>query len=143
LARLHPYIYSLFTAQSRFALDQCHTARHLTFMMIYKIFRNDEWKAFHANGETLGAPVDLDDGFIHFSTALLASETAAKHFAAADGLMLLAIDEKGLGDTLKWETSRGGELFPHLYGKLKEINVAWVKPLPLIDGQHRFPKEMV
>lgn len=112
-------------------------------MMIYKIFRNDEWKAFHANGETLGAPVDLDDGFIHFSTALQASETAAKHFVAADGLMLLAIDEKGLGDALKWETSRGGDLFPHLYGKLKETDIAWAKPLPLIDGQHRFPKEMV
>lgn len=112
-------------------------------MMIYKIFRNDEWKAFHANGETLGAPVDLDDGFIHFSTALQVSETAAKHFTAADGLMLLAIDEKGLGDALKWEASRGGDLFPHFYGKLKKTNVAWTKPLPLIDGQHRFPKEMV
>jgi uncharacterized protein (DUF952 family) len=124
-------------------LDQSHTARHLTPMMIYKIFRDDEWAAFHASGETLGASVDLSDKFIHFSTASQAAETAAKHFAGVDGLMLLAVDADGLGGALKWEASRGGDLFPHLYGILKSAHVVWAKPLPITAGQHQFPKEML
>ena len=131
------------TVPRRFMLDQSHTARHLTRMMIYKIFRDDEWAAFHTNGETLGAPVDLADGFIHFSTVSQAAETAAKHFSGADGLMLLAVDADRLGDALKWETSRGGNLFPHLYDKLKTADVVWAKPLPLTGGHHLFPKEML
>ncbi|MBL4751640.1 MAG: DUF952 domain-containing protein [Amylibacter sp.] len=112
-------------------------------MMIYKILRDNEWAAFHKNGETQGAHVDLNDGFIHFSTALQAAETAAKHFAGEEDLMLLAIDADGLGDALKWEPSRGGDLFPHLYRILKSADIAWAKPLPLIDEQHQFPKEML
>jgi uncharacterized protein (DUF952 family) len=112
-------------------------------MMIYKIFRTEEWLAFQAVGETLGAPVDLADGFIHLFTASQAAETAAKHFAAADGLMLLACDADNFGDDMKWQVSRGGDLFPHLFKVLKMTDVTWVKPLPCVDCHHKFPKEMV
>ncbi|WP_050927477.1 DUF952 domain-containing protein [Aestuariivita boseongensis] len=111
-------------------------------MLIYKIFRADEWTAFQAAGETLGAPVDLNDGFIHFSTAEQAAETAAKHFAGEDGLMLLALEADDLGEKLIWEPSRGGALFPHLYRPMRMDEVLWAKPLPLENGQHRFPEEM-
>lgn len=111
-------------------------------MLIYKIFRAPEWAALDANGETAGAPIDLADGYIHFSTAKQAAETAAKHFAGVDGLMLAALDADMLGDTLKWEVSRGDTLFPHLYRKLKRGDVLWAEPLPLKDGAHVFPAEM-
>ncbi len=124
-------------------LDHSHTARHLTFMMIYKIFRSDEWNAFHTKGETLGAAVDLNDGFIHFSTACQVTETVTKHFTGEDDLKLLAIDPNTLGDALKWEVSRGGDLFPHFYGKLRSADVIWAKALRLADGQHQFPEGMV
>lgn len=112
-------------------------------MLIYKIFRDDEWRAFEAAGETDGAPVDLADGYIHFSTAAQATETAAKHFAGAEGLWLLAFEADQMGDALRWEPSRGGALFPHLYRRLTLSEMLWAKPLPLVDGTHRFPKEMV
>ncbi len=112
-------------------------------MLIYKILRADEWSALQSQGETLGAPIDLSDGFIHFSTATQAAETAAKHFAGAEGLWLLALDGAALGDALKWEVSRGGAEFPHLYRKMQLSEVLWAKPLPLVDGAHQFPKEMV
>lgn len=111
-------------------------------MLIYKIFRADEWAAFDAAGETLGAPIDLADGFVHFSTAEQAAETAAKHFAGEDGLMLLACDADAMGDALKWEVSRGGAEFPHLYAPLKRTDVLWAKPLPLEGDSHRFPDGM-
>lgn len=111
-------------------------------MLIYKIFRADEWAALQAQGETLGAPIDLADGYIHFSTAAQAAETAAKHFAGAEGLYLIACDGEALGDALKWEVSRGGALFPHLYRPLKLADVAWAKPLPLANGAHQFPEDM-
>lgn len=111
-------------------------------MLIYKIFRAEEWAALQAHGETRGAPVDLADGFVHFSTAEQAAETAAKHFTGADGLVLLAIDADGLDDALKWDVSRGGALFPHLYRVLRLSDVLWAKPLPLVDGAHRFPQDM-
>lgn len=111
-------------------------------MLIYKIFRAEEWQALRETGESRGAPVDLADGYIHFSTAEQAAETAAKHFAGAEGLMLLAVEAEPLGDALKWEPSRGGALFPHLYRDLRLEDVHWAKPLPLVDGAHRFPPEM-
>lgn len=111
-------------------------------MLIYKIFRADEWAQLQATGETLGAPVDLADGFVHFSTAAQAAETAAKHFAGEDGLELLALEADDLGDALKWEPSRGGALFPHLYRALKLSDIAWHLPLPLVDGAHQFPEGM-
>lgn len=108
-------------------------------MLIYKIFRTPEWDALQADGATSGAPVDLADGFIHFSTAAQAEETALKHFADVDGLWLIAVDADGLGEHLRWEPSRGGDMFPHLYRPMLATDVAWAKPLPRVDGLHQFP----
>ena len=108
-------------------------------MLIFKIFRPAEWAELRENGQTAGAPVDLADGFVHFSTADQAVETATKHFAGEDGLVLLALNADTLGDALKWEVSRGGALFPHLYAPLRLRDVLWSKPLPLVDGSHVFP----
>ena len=111
-------------------------------MLIYKIFRTDEWHTLRNTGETTGAPIDLTDGYIHFSTAAQVTETAAKHFAGADGLFLIAVDTDPAGDALKWEVSRGGDEFPHLYRPLKLADVAWAQPLPLKNGMHEFPVGM-
>jgi len=111
-------------------------------MLIYKILRAEEWASLKTEGRTAGAPIDVADGFVHFSTADQATETAAKHFAGAEGLMLLALEAENLGDALKWEPSRGGALFPHLYGPLRLEDVLWHKPLPLGPQGHIFPKEM-
>lgn len=108
-------------------------------MLIYKIFRADEWAALQANGETAGAPIDITDGYVHTSTAEQAKETAAKHFAGEDGLVLLALESDSFGDELKWEPSRGGQLFPHIYRNLRMTDIIWQKPLPLVDGTHQFP----
>ncbi|WP_306113407.1 MULTISPECIES: DUF952 domain-containing protein [unclassified Roseovarius] len=108
-------------------------------MLIYKIFHASEWADLKANKETAGAPVDLADGYVHFSTLAQAPETAAKHFAGEEGLMLLAVEADTLGDALKWEPSRGGALFPHLYRNLHLSDVHWAQPLPLVDGEHQFP----
>ena len=108
-------------------------------MLIYKIFRADEWAAMQAAGETAGAPIDLADGYIHFSTAETVAETAAKYFAGVDGLMLIAVEADGL-DTLKWEPARQGVLFPHLYRKLCMDDVVWARPLPVENGHHSFPE---
>ncbi len=107
--------------------------------MIYKIFRTPEWRALARDGETLGAPVDLADGFIHFSAADQLRDTAAKHFAGADGLVLAAVDPAGLGPALRWEPSRGGALFPHLYRALRREEVVWTAPLPWDGAAHVFP----
>ena len=109
-------------------------------MLIYKIFRRPEWDAFRAAGQTAGAPVDLADGYIHFSTAGQVAETAAKHFATQSDLVLLAINADRLGPALKWEPSRGGALFPHLYRKLELSEVVWDKSLPLGATGHIFPE---
>ena len=108
-------------------------------MLIFKLFRSDEWAALRAAGETTGAPIDVADGYVHFSTAAQAAETAAKHFAGEDGLFLLAVDADTLGDDLKWEVSRGDALFPHLYRTLRMTDVVWAQPLPLENGVHVFP----
>lgn len=111
-------------------------------MLIYKIFREAEWSSLQAQGETQGAPVDLADGYVHFSTAEQATGTAAKHFAGAKGLILLALEADAMGEALKWEASRGGALFPHLYRALHLDEVIWAKPLPLVGEAHRFPEDM-
>ncbi|MEL6520393.1 MAG: DUF952 domain-containing protein [Pseudomonadota bacterium] len=112
-------------------------------MLIFKIFRRSEWEALQANGKTNGAPVDRADGFIHFSTSEQVTETAAKHFAEESDLILAAVDSTRLGDTLKWEPSRGGALFPHLYRPLSRADIVWVKSLPLGASGHIFPEGVV
>lgn len=107
---------------------------------IYKIAPRGLWAEAEAAGVFSGAPVDHADGYIHFSTAAQARETAAKHFAGQADLVLVAIHAEPLGSALKWEPSRGGALFPHLYAPLPLTAVAWVAPLPLgPDGAHVFP----
>ena len=108
---------------------------------IYKICPEDLWREAEAKGRCDGAPVDRSDGFIHFSTADQVAETAARHFGGQERLLLIAVDGRALGDALRYEPSRGGALFPHLYGPLPLSAVAWVKPLPLgTDGKHVFPE---
>ena len=108
--------------------------------LIYKILSASEWQEAEREGVFKGAGIDVSDGYIHFSTAEQAAETAAKHFAGQAGLVLVAVDAEKLGATLKWEVSRGGQLFPHLYARLPVRDAAWVKPLPLgPDGKHVFP----
>ena len=113
---------------------------HEQRMLILKIFRRPEWDQFRSAGETLGAPVDLRDGFIHFSTATQVVETAAKHFATESDLVLVAFNAANLGPALKWEPSRGGALFPHLYRTLTLSDVVWDKSLPLGATGHIFPE---
>ena len=109
-------------------------------MQILKIFRQTEWDALARDGQTEGAPIDVADGYIHFSTAEQVVETAAKHFAGLDDLVLAGLDAGALGDDLKWEVSRGDALFPHLYRRLMLSDIKWHKPLPLgDDGVHQIP----
>ena len=108
------------------------------FMMIYKILRSAEWAALCHDGVTDGAPVDLADGFIHFSTSGQLAETAAKHFDGADGLWVLAVEADGL-DPLKWEPSRGGALFPHLYRPLRLSDVLWARRMAKGPNGHILP----
>ena len=108
--------------------------------LIYKICPEAAWREAERQGSFAGAPVDLADGFIHFSTAEQVAETAAKHFAGQSDLLLLSIDDANLGEALRYEPSRGGALFPHLYGPLPLAAVRDVVPLPLgSDGRHVFP----
>jgi uncharacterized protein (DUF952 family) len=108
--------------------------------LIYKICPRPLWQEAERDGVFGGAPVDHADGYIHFSTAEQVRETAAKHFAGQTDLLLVAVDAAALGPALKWEPSRGGALFPHLYGDLPLRTVAWVKPLPRgDDGRLGFP----
>ena len=108
---------------------------------LYKICPRDAWRKAVGNGVFAGAPVDLRDGYIHFSTGAQVAETAAKHFAGERDLMLVAVDAAALGDALKWEPSRGRALFPHLYGPLAMTAVLSAQALPLgPDGAHEFPQ---
>ena len=108
--------------------------------MIYHMCHAGEWAAAVVAGGYRGSSQDLADGFIHFSTATQIAESARRHRAGQDGLLLVAVDAGRLGDRVKWEASRGGALFPHLYGVLDPRESAWVKPLPLgPNGEHIFP----
>ena len=108
---------------------------------IYKICESALWHEAERAGKFLGAGIDKRDGFIHFSTAAQVRETAAKHFAGLDDLMLVAVDADVLDSALKWEVSRGGDLFPHLYGAMPLVAVRWAMPLPLdADRRHVFPE---
>ncbi len=109
--------------------------------VIYKICRANEWHEAERAAAFRGAAIDLTDGYIHFSTGAQAGETAARHFGGATDLVLVAVAADALGASLKWEPSRGGALFPHLYSALTPDAVLWVKPLPLGgDGRHIFPE---
>ena len=113
--------------------------RPLLRMIVYKIVAAKEWAEAEAAGVFTGAAIDRADGFIHFSTAEQAPETAAKWFAARGDLTLAAIDAGALGDDLRWEPSRGAALFPHLYAALPMSAVVWSRPLTLgSDGRHVF-----
>jgi uncharacterized protein (DUF952 family) len=96
---------------------------------IFKILPAAEWRAALETGRFAGSEADRRDGFIHFSTGTQLAETARRHFAGQDGLLVLEVAAEGLGAALKWEPSRGGELFPHLYGPLPFDRVAAVAPL--------------
>ena len=103
-------------------------------MMIYKVLRPAEWAQLQADGSTQGAPVDLADGFVHFSTAAQLGTTLSRHFATEGELVLLACDDAGFSDDLRWEPSRGGDLFPHLYRPLRLDDIAWSRDI--LPGEH-------
>ena len=109
--------------------------------LIYKICPRALWQASEPQGFFRGAGIDLADGFIHFSTATQVEETARRHFSGQADLLLVAVDAEALEQQLRYEPSRGGALFPHLYDALPLAAVRWVKPLPLRgDGSHAFPE---
>ena len=111
--------------------------------VIYKIVAGAVWHEAAAAGRFAGAGVDLADGYIHFSTAAQVRDTAARHFAGVPGLLLVAVDTQALAAALRWEPSRGGDLFPHLYEDLPMSAVRWAVPLPVgLDGRHAFPASL-
>jgi uncharacterized protein (DUF952 family) len=115
-------------------------ARQMTDNLIYHVCRHDEWQVAAARGIYDGSSQDRADGFIHFSARDQIVESVARHRAGQDGLVLLAVDPVALGPALKWEPSRDGRLFPHLYGGLPLSAVIWVRNLPLAPGGlHIFP----
>jgi len=107
---------------------------------VYKICDREEWERALAQGVFTGSAVDRRDGFIHFSAAHQLRETARRHFAGRPDLVLLAVEAEILGADLKWEKSRGGDLFPHLYGLLDVKSVHSVEPLPWNRMAHEFPE---
>ena len=110
---------------------------------IYKIADAGEFADARDEGIYAGAPIDLQDGFIHFSTAGQLAETLRLHFRGRRGLVLAAVDTAGLGDQLRWEPSRGGALFPHLYGALEMASVLWTEGIDVDeDGNCRLPDRL-
>lgn len=111
--------------------------------LIYKICPEALWREAEATGRFSGAAIDLTDGYIHFSTGEQARETAARHFAGQRALLLIAVDDRKLGDALRYEPSRGGALFPHLYAALDPKAVRWVQTLPEgEDGSPVIPEDI-
>src|SRR5262245_49579844 len=107
--------------------------------VLYKIMPRLEWEAAQAKGIYEGSAVDRQDGFIHLSAAHQVRATAQKHFSWQSDLILISVREENLGQSLKWEASRGGDLFPHIYGPLPFSAIGEVLPLPLVKGVHLFP----
>lgn len=111
--------------------------------LIYKICPETLWRDAEAAGRFSGAAIDLTDGYIHFSTGAQLRETAAKHFAGQQGLLLIAVDDATLGEALRYEPSRGGALFPHLYGALDPKAVSWIAALAQDrDGLQIIPEDI-
>jgi uncharacterized protein (DUF952 family) len=108
-------------------------------MLIYKVLRAPEWAELQATGESAGAPIDVADGYVHFSTAGQLAETLSKHFAGEEGLELLAFEADAL-KALKWEPSRGGQDFPHLYAPLRLADMQWHAALTLGPDGHELPE---
>jgi beta-hydroxylase len=96
----------------------------------YKILTAGQWASWQDKGEFSGAPIDIDDGYIHLSTAEQVAETAAKHFAGLSNLVLAEVDLDQLGDIVHWEPSRGGQLFPHIYGTIPLDAVTDARAIP-------------
>jgi uncharacterized protein (DUF952 family) len=112
----------------------------MTAKLIFKILTGAQWRQAQAEGLFRGAPIDLKDGYIHFSTAEQVQGTADRHFAGENDLLLAAVEAGRLGGRLVYEISRGEALFPHLYDVLHLAAVKWVKPMPLgKDGRHQMP----
>jgi uncharacterized protein (DUF952 family) len=110
---------------------------------IYKLVPAQIWAQAEESGRFAGLPVDLQDGFIHFSTGSQLRETAEKHFKGQRDLLLVAVDPRRLGAELRWEPSRGGALFPHLYGDLAMDSVIFATEIGLSeDGRHAFPESI-
>lgn len=109
--------------------------------IVYKLVTKDLWASAEKVGVFKGAPIDIADGFMHFSTSKQARETAQKYFAGREDVLLVEVSMSILSDHWQWDLSRGGDLFPHLYVDLPLDQVNWVKPLPLgLDGLHAFPE---
>lgn len=111
--------------------------------LIYHMAHQSDWEAAQASGAYRGSADDLRDGFIHFSAGSLIAESAAKHRAGQADLLLICCEADALGDALKWETSRNGIDFPHLYRALNPAEALWAVPLPLdAAGVHIFPEDL-
>lgn len=111
--------------------------------LIFKIVDGDDWAKARKTGQFTGATVDVADGYIHLSAIDQVKETAARYFVGREGLVLVAYDANQFGPELKWEASRGGALFPHVYGNLNPAKASWVKPLPWNGLAHDFPEELM
>ena len=111
-------------------------------MIIYKVLQDSEWAALVQNGETTGAPIDVADGYIHFSTAEQVRETVTKHFGGSPDLILASVEADTLGEALKWEISRGGAKFPHLYRKLRRSDIVHHEILPAKGESHVFADDI-
>jgi uncharacterized protein (DUF952 family) len=121
------------------AMVQRKTVR-LILTILYKIMTRRQWTDVQTSGTFNGSDVDIKDGFIHLSAIHQVRSTAEKHFANQPDLVLVSVRTESLGTTLKWEVSRGGSLFPHIYGPLLLDSIDHVAALPLKDGSHLFPE---
>jgi uncharacterized protein (DUF952 family) len=108
--------------------------------VFYKITTVEEWQSALTRGMFEGSKLDLKDGYIHLSTAGQVLDTARLHFSGQENLVLVALTESSVAPALKWEASRGGQLFPHVYATLKTAQVLWVEPLKWNGSAHEFPK---
>ena len=111
--------------------------------VLYKIVSRQIWEEAEKLGVFVGAGIDVKDGYIHLSTAAQARETARLHFAGQTDLLLVAVAEASVAQNLKWEPSRGGQLFPHVYGALDPAKVLWAKPCAWNGAAHDFPAEFI